>query len=187
MGSPNLSTKNCNPAPLPLPNNNTVIILGICIEFLYENILLHFPWKVIKTHFIHSWFICVHFSCLIRALLLKHGLLIKNILYRLSYSFSSFSPCIDDVLLSVLALRTKCNSTKHYMYNSINPNNPSRYWKKHIWSYVDFSYDRPYPWHCMEIVKLKAWLKMTRKFHDSPVGLGFPSRNPHPEEPIQAN
>ena len=102
MGSPTLSTKSCNPAPLPLPNNNTVIILGICIEFLYENILLHFPWKVIKTHFIHSWFICVHFSCLIRALLLKHGLLIKNILYRLSYSFSS------------------------------------------LWSYLDFSYGRPY-------------------------------------------
>ena len=51
IGFPNLSTKSCNPAPLPLPNNNTVIILGICIEFLYENILLHFPWKANTNSF----------------------------------------------------------------------------------------------------------------------------------------
>ena len=51
MGSPNLSTKCCNPAPLPFPNNNTVIILGICMEFLYENILLHFPWKTNTNSF----------------------------------------------------------------------------------------------------------------------------------------
>ena len=43
MGSPNLSTESCNPAPVPLPNNNTVIIPGICMGFLYENIPVHFP------------------------------------------------------------------------------------------------------------------------------------------------
>ena len=42
MGSPNLSTESCNPAPLPLPNNNTVIIPGTYMGFPYEKIPLHF-------------------------------------------------------------------------------------------------------------------------------------------------
>ena len=42
MGSPNLSTESCNPSPLPFPNNNSVIVPGTYMGFLYENVTLHF-------------------------------------------------------------------------------------------------------------------------------------------------
>ena len=103
MGSPNLSTKNCNPVPLPLPNNNIVIISGKCIGYLYEHIPVHFPWKAnTNSFYVQLVFICVHVSCLIRAFLLKHGL-IKNTLYRLSYSFS-FSPHALIIFCSLFCL-----------------------------------------------------------------------------------
>ena len=73
----------------PTPNNN--IGGSMYMDGAYEWAQSStFPLKSQYSHFIHTWFISLHLSCLIRALLLNRGLFIKNTLYRLSYSFSFF-------------------------------------------------------------------------------------------------
>ena len=60
MGSPNLSTASCNPATLPFPNNNTVIIPGICICFCMR-IFLYISFKGKYKLILYTVYLCALF------------------------------------------------------------------------------------------------------------------------------